>query len=90
MWNLLADRLSIPFRRTFDGRFGIASHDRVPPAAVDAVKGVRLDRFDDVLHRLCIQRDHIGITIHKADVASVLRDLHRIARQQRTAAFRAC
>src|SRR5215216_4232008 len=86
---LLADGLDISFGRTPYPGFGVALEDEIPPAAVETVKGQRLDGVDDVLHGFRIQRDHIGVTVHKADITPVLCDLHRVACQERAAALRA-
>src|SRR5215212_5564271 len=84
---LFADRPDIALGRTSYRGLGVALEDEIPPAAVETVKGQRLDGVDDMLHGFHIQRDHVGITVHKADITPVLCDLHRVACQERAAAF---
>src|SRR5688572_16611703 len=82
---LLTDCLDVSLSGMPHGSFGIALHSRIPPAAIDSVKGKRLHSLDNTLDSFCIQRDQVGITIHKADKAPVLRYIHSVAGQKRTA-----
>ena len=86
---LLADGPDVSFSGTFHRSFGILPHDQVPSHAIQTVEVQWCHRIHDVLHFVRIERNHVGIAIHKTDVAPVLGDLHRVARQERAPSLRA-
>src|SRR5207245_4251554 len=60
---------------------------RVPPATVDAVEAVRLDRGDDAPNMTGRERDVIRVASHDAHEPAVGGHGHRVTRKQRAPAF---
>src|SRR5512138_615378 len=65
------DRANIPLRGTLHGVLRIR-HMIIPPAAVDALELERLHRVEDAFDSAFVERNHVGVTVHKADVTPVL------------------
>src|SRR5438309_12005366 len=64
---------------------GSAQKVATPPGAEDLVVAVRLERGHDAAHPIRPERNVVGIAVHEAHVAPVLRHLEHVAREERPA-----
>ena len=82
-WPFTAHPCDLAVCRTADRTSSVFNDDAAPPTAVHPIEREPFDSGCDVEHGVLIERDEVGVALHKADPVSVLNNSDGVSGQQR-------